>query len=76
MAKRRAKDPLLSVPEVADEFGTSQRFVRRLIAERRIDFVRLGRHVRIKESVVRATIEAGTVEAIDRRSRGRGRVVA
>jgi excisionase family DNA binding protein len=74
MAKRRAKDPLLSVPEVADEFGTSERFVRRLIAERRIDFVRLGRHVRIKESVVRATIAAGTVEAIDRRRRGRGRV--
>jgi excisionase family DNA binding protein len=71
MGKRRAKDPLLSVPEVADEFGTSQRFVRRLIAERRIDFVRLGRHVRIKESVVRATIDAGTVEAIDRRRRGR-----
>lgn len=71
MGKRRAKDPLLSVPEVADEFGTSERFVRRLIAERRIDFVRLGRHVRIKESVVRATIEVGTVEAIDRRRRGR-----
>jgi excisionase family DNA binding protein len=46
-------------------------FSRRLIAERRITFVRVGRHVRIPESAIDAMIEAGTVQAIDRRHRGR-----
>ena len=69
------KDRLLTVEEVAERLGTSVRFPRRLIAERRITFVRIGRHVRVPESVVTAMIDAGTVEAIDRRRRGpRGRV--
>jgi len=38
---------LLTVAEVAELLGTSERFPRRLIAERRIRFVRIGRHVRI-----------------------------
>lgn len=62
---------LLTVDEVADRLGTSVRFPRRLIAERRITFVRIGRHVRIPEAAVVEMIEAGTVEAIDRRRRGR-----
>jgi excisionase family DNA binding protein len=66
-----SKDRLLTVGQVADRLGTSVRFPRRLIAERRIRFVRIGRHVRIPESAVDAMIEAGTVEAIDRRRRGR-----
>ena len=35
-------DRLLTVDEAADRLGTPTRFVRRLIAERRIAFVRLG----------------------------------
>ena len=54
-------DQLLSVDAVADRLGTSSRFIRRLITERRIEFVRVGRHVRISESTVAAFIEAGTV---------------
>jgi excisionase family DNA binding protein len=38
---------LLSLPEAADRLGTTTRFPRRLIAERQIRFVRLGRYVRI-----------------------------
>lgn len=53
---------LLSVGEAASVFGTSVRFPRRLIAERRIRFVRVGRHVRIPESAVREFVAAGTVE--------------
>lgn len=41
--------------------GTSVRFPRRLIEERRIEFVKVGRHVRIAESVVTAYIESCTV---------------
>jgi excisionase family DNA binding protein len=66
-------DRLLSVAQVADLLGTSERFPRRLIAERRIRFVRIGRHVRIPAAALREFIEAGTVEPMRscRRSRGR-----
>jgi excisionase family DNA binding protein len=66
-----SKERLLTVDQAAERLGTSVRFPRRLIAERRIRFVRIGRLVRIPESAIDAMIEAGTVEAIDRRRRGR-----
>jgi excisionase family DNA binding protein len=66
---------LLTVAEVAELLGTTERFPRRLIAERRITFVRVGRHVRIPEAAVRDFIAAGLVEAIGVRWRG-GKVVA
>ena len=66
---------LLTVVEVAELLGTTERFPRRLIAERRIRFVRIGRHVRIPESAVRDFIAASTVEPIQVRWRA-GRVVA
>ncbi|WP_214109783.1 helix-turn-helix domain-containing protein [Acrocarpospora catenulata] len=54
-------EPLYSVPEAAEILHTSERFVRRLIAERRIEFVKVGRHVRIRESALVAFVVAGTV---------------
>ncbi|GHH68798.1 DNA-binding protein [Streptomyces sulfonofaciens] len=53
-------DRLLSVAQVAERLGTTQRFPRRLIAERRIAFVKVGRHVRIPESALNAYIERRT----------------
>lgn len=61
---RQATDRLLSVAQAAEMLATSERFPRRLIAERRIRFVRVGRHVRIPESALVALIAAGTVEPI------------
>jgi excisionase family DNA binding protein len=58
---------LLTVQEAAELLGTSQRFPRRLIAERRIRFVRVGRHVRIPESALGEFIAAGMVEPVIRR---------
>ena len=55
---------LLTVVQVADVLGTSERFPRRLIAERRIRFVRVGHHVRIPESALSEFISAGLVDAI------------
>ena len=55
---------LLSVAEAADLLGTTVRFPRRLIAERRIRFVRVGRHIRIPESAIEEFIAAGTVQPI------------
>ena len=56
-------DRLLTVQEAADRLGTSVRFVRRLIAERRIAYVRVGRHVRIAEADLARFVAAGRVEA-------------
>ena len=61
---------LLTVTEVADLLGTTERFPRRLIAERRIRFVRIGRHVRIPESAVREFITAGLVQPMKSPRRG------
>ncbi|MFM9368398.1 helix-turn-helix domain-containing protein [Streptomyces sp. Da 82-17] len=58
------KDRYLSVTQVAEILGTTVRFPRRLIEERRITFVKVGRHVRIPESAVAAYIEAHTVQPI------------
>lgn len=55
-------DPLLTVAEAAELLKTSERFPRRLIAERRIRFVKVGRFVRIPESALREFISAGVVE--------------
>jgi excisionase family DNA binding protein len=52
---------LLTVEAAADRTSTSVRFIRRLIAERRITYVTLGRHVRIPESALAELIAAGAV---------------
>lgn len=63
---------LLTVEQAAEVLGTNgPRFPRRLIAERRIRFVRVGRHVRIPESAIRDFVEANTVEPVARGRRGR-----
>lgn len=38
---------LLTVDEAADRLATKPRFIRRLIAEKRIPYIKLGAHVRI-----------------------------
>lgn len=53
---------LLSIPEVAERLGTCERFVRRLTAERRIPYSKIGKHVRIDEVDLDAFIAAGRVE--------------
>ena len=63
-------DPLLTVDQAGDILGTGSRFVRRLIAERRIEYVKLGRHVRLRESALIAFVSAQTVEPTVRRRRG------
>lgn len=55
---------LLTVAQAAELLSTSERFPRRLIEQRRIRFVRIGRHVRIPESALREFITAGLVEPV------------
>jgi excisionase family DNA binding protein len=53
---------LLTVDQAAERLATKPRFIRRLIAERRIPYVKLGSHVRIDASDVDAFIIAGRVD--------------
>jgi excisionase family DNA binding protein len=57
-------DRLLTVQQVADLLGTTVRFPRRLIEERRITFVKVGRHVRIPESAVSAFVREHTIQPV------------
>jgi excisionase family DNA binding protein len=54
-------EQLLSVEAAAERLDTKPRFIRRLIAERRIEYHKVGRHVRISESVLAEFIEAGRI---------------
>ena len=65
---------LLTVEAAAELMSTSPRFVRRLIAERRIEFVKLGRHVRISESALNDFIKSGVVKPMTPRNYSRGEV--
>jgi excisionase family DNA binding protein len=56
-------DTLLTVEQAAERLGTSERFVRRLIGERRIAYVKLGRHVRIAEPDLINFVATGRVQA-------------
>jgi excisionase family DNA binding protein len=66
MTSRRdqAASVLLTVEAAVERLSTSPRFIRRLIAERRIEFVKVGRHVRVSESALHDFIDAGRVEPI------------
>ncbi|MBT2366267.1 excisionase family DNA-binding protein [Streptomyces sp. ISL-10] len=65
------RDRLLTVGQAAEILGTTERFPRRLIAERRIAFVKVGRHVRIPESALASFVDAHTVQPITTRPRFR-----
>ncbi|MGI9004985.1 MAG: excisionase family DNA-binding protein [Streptosporangiaceae bacterium] len=70
----------MTCTEAAKALGTfaasGERFPRRLIAERRIRFVRVGRYVRIPESALAEFIVAGTVEPLGRHRPARRRRAA
>jgi excisionase family DNA binding protein len=68
-----ASERLLTIAQVAAVLGTSERFPRRLVAERRIAYVKLGRHVRIPESVLAEFVLAGAVEPLTAGSASLGR---
>ena len=76
MAAKRGQgvERLLTIAQAAELLSTSPRFPRRLVEERRIRFVRIGRHVRIPESALREFIAAGLVEPMTGCSSKHGRV--
>ncbi|MBB4934598.1 excisionase family DNA binding protein [Lipingzhangella halophila] len=60
----RAAGRLLTVAQAAERLNTSERYPRRLIEERRIAYVKVGRHVRIPESALDDLIASGLVEPV------------
>lgn len=65
--KRHRHDPrtvaLMGVGELAERLGTTERFVRRLVTERRVPFHKVGKYVRfdpadIDEWLVERRVEA------------------
>lgn len=58
----RAGSELLDVTTAADYLGTPVRFVRRLVAQRRIRFYKIGRYVRIHRADLDRFIAEGCVE--------------
>ena len=58
----------LTVSEAAAYLNTSERFVRRLVAERRIAFHKVGAHVRIAHFDLEAFLQAGRVETVTART--------
>ena len=54
-------DVLLTIAQAGEYLGTGERFVRRLVAQRRISYVKLGKYVRLQQSALDAFIEAGRV---------------
>lgn len=52
---------LLTIDQAAEYLGTGRRFVRRLISERRIPYVKLGKHVRLERCALDAFVAAGRV---------------
>ncbi|WP_330229692.1 helix-turn-helix domain-containing protein [Nocardia sp. NBC_00508] len=65
----------VDVEGAAAYLGTGVRFIRRLVAERRVVFYKVGGHVRFKVSDLEAYAQAGKVEPIEVRWSG-GKAVA
>ena len=62
-------EKLYTLDETARVMGTTGRFPRRLVADRRIRFIKLGRHVRIPESAIDEFLDEGAVEVVRRPNR-------
>jgi excisionase family DNA binding protein len=67
-----SKSKYLSVAGAAAYLNTSERFIRRLVAERRIAFHRVGRHIRFAEADLESFARDGRVEPITRARMRRG----
>lgn len=54
---------LIDLPTVAQRLGVNQRHIRRLVAERRIPFVKWGHLLRFDPAEIESWLDAGRVSA-------------
>ena len=66
--RSRLREPLIDIDEVAERLGVSTRYVRRLVAERRIAYLKVGRLLRFDADVVDAWLAACGVNANEGRA--------
>ena len=59
-------DRLLTIEQAADILAVNPRMVRRLFESRRIAFVKVGRHVRIRECDLVTVMQAWTIQPVNR----------
>ena len=59
-----ATEQMMDVAEVAKRLGVGERFVRRLVEERRISYFKIGRHVRFMRHDVDGWISESRVERL------------
>jgi excisionase family DNA binding protein len=57
---------LLTVEQAAEVLAVNERMVRRLVETRRIAFVKVGRHVRFRESDLLNAVQAWTIRPAPR----------
>lgn len=62
MAEPQSPVPPLTLAQAAAHLNVSERFMRRLVAERRIAFHKVGHFVRFRAADLDAFLEAGRVE--------------
>ena len=60
----RTRNKMLTVSEAAERLGLSAATVRAWVWRRKIEHTRLGRAVRISETVVEQLLQRGTVPAV------------
>ena len=61
--QQSSSDSLLTVAQAGEYLGTGERFIRRLITERRISYVKVGKYVRLERSALDALVDAGRVHS-------------
>lgn len=55
---------LLDITALAERLGVTERFVRRLVAERRIPFLKIGKFIRLEPADVAAWIDQQRVDQL------------
>jgi excisionase family DNA binding protein len=63
-SKEQPRRSLIAIDEAASMLGTSERHMRRLIAERRISYIKVGHLVRFHPVEIERWIEAHAVPAV------------
>ena len=58
---------LLTIDAVAQALGVTRRHVQRLVAERRIPFLKIGRFIRFDPAALSVWLEERRVDVVDRR---------
>lgn len=56
------EDRPLTIPEASEYLNVSERFIRRLVAERRVPYYKLGKFVRFRRRDLDAYLSSGRVE--------------